>query len=62
MTYTSHGHHIEGTEEDPRKPYYVYHCGGPKLCPTCSHEAATVNREKCGSKFGFSNYSRISSN
>lgn len=39
MTYTSHGHHIEGTPMgDP--PATRARCGGPGMCSSCSREAA----------------------
>lgn len=38
MTYTSHGHHIEGTStENP--PGLRARCGGPGLCDICSRQS-----------------------
>lgn len=39
MTYTSHGHHIDGTIKDDNRPLKVARCGGPGLCDICSKEA-----------------------
>ncbi len=39
MTYTSHGHAIAGSPEDPQ-PLSRMRCGGPGLCNKCSKESA----------------------
>jgi hypothetical protein len=40
MTYTSHGHHIQGTVKDENlRPKMVARCGGPGLCDICSRQA-----------------------
>ena len=39
MTYTRHGHHIDGTVMT-NKPNTVARCGGPGICGPCSIEAA----------------------
>ncbi len=39
MTYTSHGHHIPGTQtSDDTGPPSVHRCGGPELCLVCKDE------------------------
>ncbi len=41
MAFTSHGHHIHGTDLEVLSPTYpVARCGGPGLCPKCSEESA----------------------
>lgn len=45
--YTSHGHHIPGTDtksDEPRPP--VHRCGGPRLCKTCAVESINVLSEE----------------
>lgn len=48
MAYTSHGHHIPGTDtENP--PSNRARCGGPQLCSACGREAfvfSLSNNEK----------------
>lgn len=50
MTYTSHGHYIEGSAVDPDQVRpRIHRCGGPGLCGKCSAEQARVldkQREK----------------
>lgn len=38
MTYTSHGHHIPGTEKDFLPPVRA-RCGAISLCEVCRKEA-----------------------
>ena len=38
MAYTSHGHHIPGTELKPKHLGLVARCGGPRLCKKCMTE------------------------
>lgn len=45
MTYTSHGHHIDGSPVDPSPPTDVIRCGGPGLCSVCTRESATWTEE-----------------
>lgn len=40
MTYTSHGHHIEGSPLDTGDAPPKARCGGPGLCSLCSSQAA----------------------
>lgn len=40
MTYTSHGHHIPFTFLDDSRPERVHRCGGVRMCPVCTVEAA----------------------
>lgn len=40
MTYTSHGHHIPFTCLGDERPERVMRCGGVRLCPVCTLEAA----------------------
>jgi len=40
MTYTKHGHHIDGTVMT-NKPKEMARCGGPGVCGPCSIEAAS---------------------
>lgn len=43
MTWTSHGHHIDGTAMDSsNRPVRVTRCGGSGLCGKCSAESARV--------------------
>jgi hypothetical protein len=46
MVYTTHGHHISNSVEDPDKPEKVVRCGGPGLCAQCSKEAIAYHQEK----------------
>jgi hypothetical protein len=39
MTYTSHGHYIEGTINTVGRPDTRTRCGGPGMCAQCSKEA-----------------------
>lgn len=39
MTFTTHGHHIEGTPLAPYTPENRARCGGPGPCALCSREA-----------------------
>lgn len=43
MTYTSHGHYIEGTVNTVGRPDTRDRCGGPGLCGRCSREAINAN-------------------
>lgn len=45
MTYTSHGHHIDGSPEDVGDAPPRAQCGGPGLCGLCSAESATWQQE-----------------
>lgn len=38
MAYTSHGHHIAGTQHW-NAPNLKKHCGGPEFCADCSKES-----------------------
>lgn len=41
MSWTTHGHHIEGTERsNDTRPSQRVRCGGPGLCGKCSAEQA----------------------
>lgn len=40
--YTSHGHHMPGTVEDPRMQPRRVECGGINVCPQCSAEASPL--------------------
>ena len=41
MTFTRHGHHINGTKYDKnKKPTSIARCGGPMLCRLCGEDAA----------------------
>lgn len=40
MTYTRHGHHIDGTERPEGLPPPIARCGGPAICGMCSHDLA----------------------
>lgn len=40
MAYTRHGHHVIGTIKDMPQPHTRARCGGPRLCPDCSQDAA----------------------
>jgi len=42
MTYTSHGHHIIGTNKDASFDGSVVRCGGIRICQTCKSEAIEV--------------------
>lgn len=44
MTYTRHGHHIEGTAVETQAPTSVARCGGPKLCKSCAHDAELAKK------------------
>ena len=41
MTYTSHGHHIPGSEKEtkPFEGLWDAQCGGPEMCTDCGREA-----------------------
>ena len=39
MTYTKHGHPIEGSPVTP-KPEFTARCGGPNLCRVCREDVA----------------------
>lgn len=41
MAYTSHGHAYGIIDTDQPRPTVIARCGGPRLCKTCSREAAT---------------------
>lgn len=45
MTYTTHGHHIAGTDMEESSPDYVARCGGPALCVQCSKEASRKSED-----------------
>lgn len=40
MTYTTHGHHIQGTPTEPFEGPRLNNCDGPGDCVLCSEEAA----------------------
>ena len=45
MAWTSHGHHIAGTDLDPDfRPNQRMRCGGPNLCGKCSSEQARAHQ------------------
>ena len=45
MTYTSHGHHIPGSPNDPGDAPPAARCGGPGLCGVCSKQSDTWRLE-----------------
>jgi hypothetical protein len=45
MTYTSHGHYIPGSPEDPQDPPPQKNCGGVGLCGLCSSQAIVWRKE-----------------
>lgn len=51
MSYTTHGHHIQGTPTAGAKPERVARCGGPGLCRMCSLESSAAQRQIQGIPF-----------
>lgn len=46
MAWTTHGHHIEGTDMNPDfRPTQRSRCGGPGLCGKCSAEQARTHQK-----------------
>jgi hypothetical protein len=40
MTLTTHGHHIPNSPPEYTLPANVVRCGGPSICPVCTHQAS----------------------
>lgn len=46
MTYTRHGHHIDGTTMEPGEAPKKARCGGPKFCGMCATDVGQVIRQE----------------
>ena len=51
MSYTTHGHHIQGTPSAGARPERRANCGGPGICVNCSLEASAAQRQLEGIPF-----------
>lgn len=56
MTYTAHGHHINGTIKNKHdSPVSVARCGGPGLCESCSKQAVQVLNQQSNKELDLDN-------